>query len=70
MRFLLYYTGLHCEDHGMVGNFMYDTKNDKNFLIGLNPDQGLSFWWEDAEPLWITAERQVCQCATEILMWL
>ena len=68
--FLLYYTGLHCEDHGMVGNFMYDTKNDKNFLIGLNPDQGLSFWWEDAEPLWITAERQVGQSATEILMWL
>ena len=54
----------------MVGNFMYDTKNDKNFLIGLNPDQGLSFWWEDAEPLWVTAERQVCQGATEILVWL
>lgn len=51
-------TGVHCENHGMVGNFMYDTTRDKNFLIGLNPDQGLSFWWEDAEPLWITAEKQ------------
>uniref|UniRef100_K1S5B1 glycerophosphocholine cholinephosphodiesterase n=1 Tax=Magallana gigas TaxID=29159 RepID=K1S5B1_MAGGI len=50
--------GVHCENHGMVGNFMYDTTRDKNFLIGLNPDQGLSFWWEDAEPLWITAEKQ------------
>lgn len=53
------YPGVHCENHGMVGNFMYDTTRDKNFLIGLNPDQGLSFWWEDAEPLWITAEKQV-----------
>lgn len=43
----------------MVGNYMYDTTRDKNFMIGQNPDQGLSFWWEDAEPLWITAEKQV-----------
>ncbi|XP_061166397.1 glycerophosphocholine cholinephosphodiesterase ENPP6-like [Saccostrea echinata] len=51
-------TGLHCESHGMVGNFMYDTIHDKNFLIGLNPDQSLPFWWNDAEPLWVTAEKQ------------
>ncbi|XP_062610514.1 glycerophosphocholine cholinephosphodiesterase ENPP6-like [Saccostrea cucullata] len=51
-------TGLHCESHGMVGNFMYDTTYDKNFLIGLNPDQSLPFWWNDAEPLWVTAEKQ------------
>lgn len=43
--------GLHCENHGMVGNYMYDTTRDKNFTIGHNPDQGLSFMWEDAEPL-------------------
>lgn len=43
----------------MVGNYMYDTTRDKNFMIGHNPDQGLSFWWDDAEPLWITAEKQV-----------
>ncbi|XP_048776920.2 glycerophosphocholine cholinephosphodiesterase ENPP6-like [Ostrea edulis] len=51
-------TGLHCESHGMVGNFMYDSVRDKNFLIGLNPDQSLPFWWDDAEPLWVTAEKQ------------
>lgn len=39
---------------------MYDSVRDKNFLIGLNPDQSLPFWWDDAEPLWVTAEKQVC----------
>ncbi|XP_061163269.1 glycerophosphocholine cholinephosphodiesterase ENPP6-like [Saccostrea echinata] len=51
-------TGLHCESHGMVGNFMHDVTNDKNFLIGVNPDQNLSIWWDDAEPVWITAEKE------------
>ncbi|XP_061166399.1 glycerophosphocholine cholinephosphodiesterase ENPP6-like [Saccostrea echinata] len=51
-------TGLHCESHGMVGNYMYDEINDKNFLLAENPAQNLSFWWDDAEPVWITAEKE------------
>lgn len=51
--------GLHCESHGMVGNYMYDIQNNKNFLIGSNPDQSLPFWWDDAEPIWVTAEKMV-----------
>ncbi|XP_013415108.2 ectonucleotide pyrophosphatase/phosphodiesterase family member 6-like [Lingula anatina] len=51
-------TGLHCENHGMVSNFMYDADRNKIFDIGGNPESYESFWWEDAEPLWIGAERQ------------
>ena len=51
--------GLHCESHGMVGNYMYDIQHDKNFLIGSNPDQNLPFWWDDAEPIWVAAEKMV-----------
>lgn len=59
--FIFYDTGLHTESHGMVGNFMHDTIHGKNFLIGANPDQYLPFWWDDAEPVWVTAEKQVGQ---------
>ena len=43
----------------MVGNYMYDIQHNKNFLIGSNPDQSLPFWWDDAEPIWVTAEKMV-----------
>ncbi|XP_033733261.1 glycerophosphocholine cholinephosphodiesterase ENPP6-like [Pecten maximus] len=51
-------TGLHCEDHGMVGNYMFDTKHNESFLIGVNRDQYHAYWWDDGEPLWVTAEKQ------------
>lgn len=51
-------TGLHCESHGMVGNYMYDVNQNKSFLIGANPDQSLPLWWDDAEPVWVTAEKR------------
>lgn len=51
-------TGLHCEDHGMVGNYMFDTKHNESFLIGINKAQYHSYWWDDGEPLWVTAEKQ------------
>ncbi|KAJ8307573.1 hypothetical protein KUTeg_015657 [Tegillarca granosa] len=52
-------TGLHCENHGMVGNYMYDKKHNETFLIFENQPVSLhSYWWNDAEPLWITAEKQ------------
>ncbi|XP_013415124.1 ectonucleotide pyrophosphatase/phosphodiesterase family member 6-like isoform X1 [Lingula anatina] len=51
-------TGLHCENHGMVSNFMYDLVKNETFDIGNNPESYDSFWWEDAEPLWIGVERQ------------
>lgn len=41
----------------MVGNYMYDVNQNKSFLIGANPDQSLALWWDDAEPVWVTAEK-------------
>ena len=40
---------------------MYDVKHQMEFLIGDNPEQYESFWWNDAEPVWIATVRQVCQ---------
>uniref|UniRef100_A0AAV2MGZ0 glycerophosphocholine cholinephosphodiesterase n=1 Tax=Knipowitschia caucasica TaxID=637954 RepID=A0AAV2MGZ0_KNICA len=51
-------TGRHCESHHMTGNYMWDERSDKHFLIGINPDSRLPLWWEGAEPLWVTAQRQ------------
>ncbi|KAK3083730.1 hypothetical protein FSP39_002190 [Pinctada imbricata] len=51
-------TGLHCENHGFVGNYMYDVATGKEFLIGGNQDMSLPIWWDDGEPLWVTAEKQ------------
>lgn len=50
-------TGLYAENHGIVDNFMYDEKHDDYFLMA--PDRGVfkEHWWNDAEPLWITAEK-------------
>jgi len=43
----------------MVDNFMYDVDHGEEFLIGDNPAQYHSYWWNDGEPLWITATKQV-----------
>ncbi|XP_046580134.1 glycerophosphocholine cholinephosphodiesterase ENPP6-like [Haliotis rubra] len=67
-------TGLHCESHGMVGNYMYDIVRNQSFLIGTNPDQYNAHWWDGGDPFWITATRQGkrtymyywCGCEVEI----
>ncbi|CAH1792812.1 unnamed protein product [Owenia fusiformis] len=51
-------TGLYCESHGMIGNYMYDEIHNTSFLIGTNPEQNASYFWDDGDPLWITAKRQ------------
>ena len=43
----------------MIDNYMYDIKHGTEFLIGDNPEQYYSYWWDDGEPLWITATKQV-----------
>jgi len=43
----------------MIDNYMFDIKHKEYFLIGNNPDQYHSYWWNDGEPLWITATKQV-----------
>ncbi|KAK3107569.1 hypothetical protein FSP39_017474 [Pinctada imbricata] len=54
-------TGLYPESHGQVSNYMYDVPTGKKFLLGSNDDAMLPLWWEEAEPLWITAEKQASQ---------
>ncbi|XP_052092535.1 glycerophosphocholine cholinephosphodiesterase ENPP6-like [Mytilus californianus] len=52
-------TGLHAEDHGFVGNFMYHEEKQSSFeykMVNLESNQ--SHWFEGAEPLWISAVKQ------------
>ncbi|WBX85880.1 ectonucleotide pyrophosphatase/phosphodiesterase [Sphingosinicella microcystinivorans] len=51
-------TGLRPDRHGIVDNTMADPRRpDVRFTLG-DPRQSLDpFWWDEAEPLWVTAER-------------
>lgn len=51
-------TGLHVESHGFAGNYMYDFEHDTYFNKGMNPEQIHSYWWDHAEPLWISVVKQ------------
>ncbi|XP_071034470.1 glycerophosphocholine cholinephosphodiesterase ENPP6 isoform X2 [Parasteatoda tepidariorum] len=51
-------TGLYAENHGFVQNMMYDSYFDDFFLMGPNDTASTPHWWDKAEPLWITAEKQ------------
>ena len=50
--------GLYAESHGIVGNYMYDFTRNESFLVGLNPEQYNAHWWNDGDPIWVTATRQ------------
>jgi predicted AlkP superfamily pyrophosphatase or phosphodiesterase len=58
-------TGLRPDRHGVVDNNMVDPmRPGVRFSLG-NPTQALDpFWWQDAEPLWVTAEKQGIRSAT------
>ncbi|KAF7666582.1 hypothetical protein LDENG_00098940 [Lucifuga dentata] len=44
-------TGLYAESHGIVANYMYDPASNKsNHAYNTDP-----MWWNEAEPLWVTA---------------
>ncbi|KAM4732694.1 glycerophosphocholine cholinephosphodiesterase ENPP6 isoform 2-T2 [Anableps anableps] len=50
-------TGRHCENHQMIGNYMWDEVLNKKFLIGTNPESRLPLWWNGSEPLWVTMQN-------------
>ncbi|XP_058470002.1 bis(5'-adenosyl)-triphosphatase enpp4 [Solea solea] len=57
-------TGLYAESHGIVGSSMYDPDTHKYF----HPSSDLDpVWWQEAEPLWITALDSGLRTATA--MW-
>lgn len=50
-------TGLYTEDHGIVGNYMYDPQRDAYFTMSSSESMDPQ-WWNQAEPLWVTALRR------------
>jgi predicted AlkP superfamily pyrophosphatase or phosphodiesterase len=58
-------TGLYPESHGMVGNSFWDPEFQEEFII--EPSIIAQSKWWNAEPLWVTAEKQGVHSA--IHMW-
>ncbi|KAH7937279.1 hypothetical protein HPB49_009974 [Dermacentor silvarum] len=50
-------TGLYTEDHGILGNYMYDAKTNSYFTMS-SPESFHPRWWTRAEPLWTRALRR------------
>ena len=56
-------TGLAPDRHGIVGNTMEDAaKPGQTFTMATDDP----FWWNAAEPIWVTAERAGVRTATEL----
>jgi ectonucleotide pyrophosphatase/phosphodiesterase family protein 5 len=51
-------TGNYPENHGIVANRMYDHKFDEYYYIGQGSKPVLDGKWYEAEPIWVTAEKQ------------
>ncbi len=54
-------TGKRPDNHGIVGNSMEDIARPGEKFTMANKDP---FWWDQAEPIWITAEKQSVRTAT------
>ena len=50
-------TGLHPDHHGIVGNSMRDDELGA-FSLGNRAAVTDRRWWDDGEPIWVTAEKQ------------
>jgi ectonucleotide pyrophosphatase/phosphodiesterase family protein 6 len=42
----------------MVQNFMYDPEHKETFMMFPHPNASHVHWWNQTEPLWVTAEKQ------------
>lgn len=60
-------TGLYPESHGIVGNQFWDPEFQEEFYYTKTEISMQSKWWEKAEPLWVTAEKQGVK--TAVHMW-
>lgn len=49
-------TGLHPDHHGIVGNAMVDAELGR-FALGVPEAVTDRRWWDQAEPIWVTAEK-------------
>jgi predicted AlkP superfamily pyrophosphatase or phosphodiesterase len=50
-------TGLYPDNHGIVGNSIYDPRFKQTFSIGKREEVQNGRWWL-GEPIWVTAEKQ------------
>ena len=58
-------TGLRPDHHGIVGNNMDDpTMPDQHFSLGNHTAVVDRRWWDQAEPVWVTAEKHGVHAAT------
>jgi predicted AlkP superfamily pyrophosphatase or phosphodiesterase len=58
-------TGLRPDEHGMINNTMVDPRRPTvTFTISDTKQTNDGFWWDEAEPLWVTAEKQGVRSAT------
>lgn len=59
-------TGLRPDHHGLVGNTMEDARIAPNPRFKLSDHDAVADrrWWDEAEPVWVTAERQGVRTAT------
>ena len=60
-------TGLGPDTHGVVDNNMEDPRKPGIVFKTSNSEVSKPFWWDAAEPLWISAEKQGIR--TGIVMW-
>ncbi len=51
-------TGRYPENHGIIANRMYDPVFDERFYIGEGSAPVRDGKWYEAEPIWVTAEKQ------------
>ncbi len=57
-------TGLHAGTHGVVANRMYDVATDEWFSLSDREAVSDGKWYQDGEPIWVTARRQGLISAT------
>lgn len=57
-------TGLRPDHHGIVANIMHDPRRPGERFYNKDPNSADPFWWGEAEPIWITAERAGLRTAT------
>ncbi len=57
-------TGVHPGTHGIVANSMWDPVRESRFSMRNRDAVGDGYWYEAAEPIWVTAERQGLIAAT------
>ncbi len=51
-------TGLRPAHHGIVGNWFYDPEFADTFGMSKPESNTQERWWDEGEPVWITAEKQ------------